>query len=298
MPDHPKVETPPRSQLGSRPLLGIVLMTLSLFLLTLGDAATKWLGQSFPIGQVVCLRGVFILLPIAVVTWRTGVLASLRVNNPKDISLRAVLFIATATLISTSMILLPLADAAAILFAGPLFITALAPWMLGEVVGWRRWTAVTTGFVGVLIMLRPTPNAIQLLALFPLAAALCSAFRDIVTRKISASESTNAIMFWSTISLIAAGSVTALFGWKMPTLSEFGLFAITGVIAGSANYMMIESYRAAEASVVSPFKYTAILWAVALGYVIWGDTPDAFILAGSVLVIGSGLYILYRETRR
>jgi drug/metabolite transporter (DMT)-like permease len=273
-------------------------MTLALFLLTLGDAMTKWLGQNYPVGQIICLRGVFMLLPIAIMTARSGGIASLRVNKPTDIALRSVLFIGTTALIATSMILLPLADAAAILFAGPLFITAIAPWILNEIVGWRRWTAVTVGFVGVLIMLRPTPEAIQILALIPLAAALCSAFRDVVTRKISPTESTNAIMFWSTLALITVSALSAPFGWVAPSISELGLFATSGVLVGIAHYMMIESYRAADASVVSPFKYTAILWAVALGYIIWDDKPDAFILIGSFLVIGSGLYILYRETRR
>ncbi|MGY8937771.1 MAG: DMT family transporter [Alphaproteobacteria bacterium] len=273
-------------------------MTLALFLLTLGDAMTKWLGQNYPVGQIICLRGVFMLLPIAIMTARSGGIASLRVNKPTDIALRSVLFIGTTALIATSMILLPLADAAAILFAGPLFITAIAPWILNEIVGWRRWTAVTVGFVGVLIMLRPTPEAIQILALIPLTAALCSAFRDVVTRKISPTESTNAIMFWSTLALITVSALSAPFGWVAPSISELGLFATSGVLVGIAHYMMIESYRAADASVVSPFKYTAILWAVALGYIIWDDKPDAFILIGSFLVIGSGLYILYRETRR
>ena len=259
---------------------------------------TKWLGQNYPVGQIICLRGVFMLLPIAIMTARSGGIASLRVNKPTDIALRSVLFIGTTALIATSMILLPLADAAAILFAGPLFITAIAPWILNEIVGWRRWTAVTVGFVGVLIMLRPTPEAIQILALIPLAAALCSAFRDVVTRKISPTESTNAIMFWSTLALITVSALSAPFGWVAPSISELGLFATSGVLVGIAHYMMIESYRAADASVVSPFKYTAILWAVALGYIIWDDKPDAFILIGSFLVIGSGLYILYRETRR
>ena len=259
---------------------------------------TKWLGQNYPVGQIICLRGVFMLLPIAIMTARSGGIASLRVNKPTDIALRSVLFIGTTALIATSMILLPLADAAAILFAGPLFITAIAPWILNEIVGWRRWTAVTVGFVGVLIMWRPTPEAIQILALIPLTAALCSAFRDVVTRKISPTESTNAIMFWSTLALITVSALSAPFGWVAPSISELGLFATSGVLVGIAHYMMIESYRAADASVVSPFKYTAILWAVALGYIIWDDKPDAFILIGSFLVIGSGLYILYRETRR
>ena len=282
----------------TRPVLGIVLMTLALFLLTVSDAMTKTLGAKFDVTQILCLRAVFMMVPIAVMTTRTGGLESLRVNRARDILLRVILFLLTTVLIATSMILLPLADAAATLFAGPLFITALAPWLLGETVGWRRWAAVIVGFVGVLIMLRPTPETIQPLALIAVAAALSSAFRDVITRKISATETTNAIMFWSTLALFIAGGARAIFVWVQPTLMDMVLFALSGLLIGGANYMMIESYRAAEASLVSPFKYTAILWAVALGYFFWGDTPDAFILSGSVLVIGSGLYILFRETKR
>jgi drug/metabolite transporter (DMT)-like permease len=282
----------------TRPVLGIVLMTLALFLLTVSDAMTKTLGAKFDVTQILCLRAVFMMVPIAVMTTRTGGLESLRVNRARDILLRVILFLLTTVLIATSMILLPLADAAATLFAGPLFITALAPWLLGETVGWRRWAAVIVGFVGVLIMLRPTPETIQPLALIAVAAALSSAFRDVITRKISATETTNAIMFWSTLALFIAGGARAIFVWVQPTLMDMVLFALSGLLIGGAHYMMIESYRAAEASLVSPFKYTAILWAVALGYFFWGDTPDAFILSGSVLVIGSGLYILFRETKR
>ena len=282
----------------TRPVLGIVLMTLALFLLTVSDAMTKTLGAKFDVTQILCLRAVFMMVPIAVMTTRTGGLESLRVNRARGILLRVILFLLTTVLIATSMILLPLADAAATLFAGPLFITALAPWLLGETVGWRRWAAVIVGFVGVLIMLRPTPETIQPLALIAVAAALSSAFRDVITRKISATETTNAIMFWSTLALFIAGGARAIFVWVQPTLMDMVLFALSGLLIGGAHYMMIESYRAAEASLVSPFKYTAILGAVALGYYFWGDTPDAFILSGSVLVIGSGLYILFRETKR
>ncbi|MBL4720209.1 MAG: DMT family transporter [Alphaproteobacteria bacterium] len=273
-------------------------MTLALFLLTVSDAMTKTLGEKFEVSQILCLRAVFMMVPIAIMTARTGGFQSLRVNRVRDILLRVVLFILTTVLIATSMILLPLADAAATLFAGPLFITALAPWLLGETVGWRRWAAVIVGFVGVLIMLRPTPETLQPLSLIALAAALSSAFRDVITRRISATETTNAIMFWSTLALIGAGAATSFWDWEPATIIDMIWFALSGFLIGSAHYMMIESYRAAEASVVSPLKYTAILWAVALGYFIWGDTPDAFILSGSVLVVSSGLFILYRETRR
>jgi drug/metabolite transporter (DMT)-like permease len=279
-------------------LRGITYMVLALLLLTLGDAATKWLGGKLPVWQIVCLRGLFIFVPVAIVTARTGGLRTLRVNDMRGLATRIFYYIGSTTLIATSMILLPLADAATLLFAGPLFVTALATPMLGEHIGWRRWAAVIFGFVGVIIMLRPTPDAIQPLAAVPVLAALFSSLRDITTRRISATESTNAIMVWSTLSLVIAGLLTIPLGWVAIDWFDLGLLALAGTLGGIAHILMVESFRVAEAALVSPFKYSAVVWAVTLGYVIWGTVPDRFILVGGSFVIASGLYILHRETRR
>ncbi|MDA0664312.1 MAG: DMT family transporter [Proteobacteria bacterium] len=279
-------------------LRGIAYMVLALLLLTLADAATKWLGDTLPVWQIVCLRAVFIFIPVGILVARTGGLASLRVHDRRGLALRVFYYIGSTTLIATSMILLPLADAATLLFAGPLFVTALAPIMLGEHIGWRRWVAVLVGFVGVVIMMRPTPEAMQPLALVPILAALFSTFRDIVTRRISATESTNAIMVWSTLGLVIAGLATIPFGWVAVGWVDLALLALAGILGGIAHILMVEAFRVAEAALVSPFKYSAVIWAVALGYFIWGTVPDQFILVGGSFVIASGLYILHRETRR
>jgi len=286
------------SPASASPLRGIAYMVLALLLLTLSDAATKWLGASLPVGQIIGLRAVFIFIPTLLIVRRSGGLATLRVYDMRGVAMRAVLYVGSTALIATAMILLPLADAETMLFAGPLFVTALATPMLGERVGWRRWAAVATGFAGVVIMLRPTPDAIQPLAIVPLVGALFSALRDITTRRIAATETTNAIMFWSATALLVGGTLTAPFGWAPLRAVDVALLAASGTLVGLAHYFMIEAYRQAEAAVVSPFKYTAIVWAVLLGYLVWGTAPDAFILAGGALVIASGLYILHRETRR
>ncbi len=283
---------------STEPFKGIALMVLALFLLTLSDATTKWLGAAYPVGEIVCIRTGFAMLPVVVMVARSGGLASIRVNDAKGQAIRAMLYVVSTVLIASSMILLPLADAASLLFAGPLFIAALSMPMLREPVGWQRWCAVIVGFLGVLIMLRPTPAAIQPLALLPLAAALCSALRDIVTRRIAFTETSNAIMFWGTLALILASALVAPFGWRTPDWTDVGLMALAGILVGTAHYMMIGAYRYAEAALVSPFKYTAILWAATLGYVIWGDIPDLFIITGGALVIASGLYILRHEATR
>lgn len=286
----------PSRETGS-PVRGIAYMALAMLLLTTGDALTKWVGSHLPVGQVVFFRALFIFIPTFAIVFTSGGLKTLRVRDRRGMSVRAVFYILATAGISTSMILLPLADAVALLFAGPLFVTALATPMLGEHVGWRRWTAVCAGFLGVLIMLRPTPDAVQLLAVVPIVAALFSALRDVTTRRISATESSNAIMFWSNALLLAAAGATAAFGWKPMSFADLWQLAAMGIIVGVAHWVMIEAYRLGEAALVSPFKYTGIVWGALFGYLVWGTVPDNFILSGGALVIASGLYILHRETR-
>ena len=176
---------------------------------------------------------------------------------------------------------MPLADAIAFTFTGPLIVAALAPFVLGEQVGWRRWCAILVGFAGVIVMARPTPDAFQWAAFVALGAAFFGAMRDMVTRRISAEESSDLILFYSTL----------------PDMTDWSLFALLGILNGAAHYMIIEAHRWAQASVIAPFRYTVLVWACVLGFVIWGDVPDIWLLGGAALVVGSGLYILYRETR-
>ena len=280
------------------PAKGILLMLLSLLMLTCSDAATKWLGAAYPAGEIICLRAVFSLLPILLMVAISGGLETLRIVDGKGQAWRAFYFAAGSSLIAISMIVLPIADAAAILYAGPLIITALAVPLLNERVGWRRWTAIAIGFGGVVIMLRPTPSDIQWLGLLPLAAAFFSSMRDIWARRLSRSESTTSMMFWSALATIGLGGITLPFAWVTPTALDWALTAASGLFIGVAHYFMIEAYRISEAAVVAPFKYSGIIWAVFFGYIIWGDIPDAFIITGGMMVIASGLYILHRETKR
>ena len=272
-------------------------MALAMLLLTIGDAMTKWVGGRLPVGQIIFFRALFIFIPTFFFIFTSGGSASIKVVDRRGVGLRALFYLSATAAIATSMVLLPLADAVALLFAGPLFVTALAIPMLGEHIGWRRWAAVLTGFAGVLIMLRPTPDAIHLLAIVPIFAALLSALRDVTTRGISATESSNAIMFWSNVALVIVSAGSAPFGWEPMTVTDFWQLALMGMLVGVAHYLMIEAFRVAEAAAISPLKYTGIVWAALLGYFFWGTVPDEFILSGGALVIASGLYILHRETR-
>lgn len=285
------------------PIKGIALMVLAMFLFVISDSSTKWLGVSYPVGQIVCIRNLFVLLLVAVLVWRDGGLATLRVADPRALGLRVFFHVGTTALIASSVILLPLADAEMLLFAAALFIALLAGPVLGERVGWRRMTAVVAGFAGVIVMLRPTPGLIQPLALMGVAAALFAALRDLWTRKVTMTESTSAIMVWSELGIVAAGGLTLFLAgtplaWAPLTAGDLLLLAATGVVFGFAQFTLLLAYSVAPAATVSPFRYTAAIWAVLFGFGLWGEVPDGFIVAGATIVIASGLYLLHRETRR
>ncbi len=272
-------------------------MILGCAFLMMSDAVSKWLSQTYPVGQIMCLRNVFVLIPILIVVWRGGRFGDLRIGSWGGQFLRGGLHVVSAALFVTSVSLLPLADVHAVGFAGPIFIAALSPFLLKEPVGWRRWTAILIGFAGVLVMLRPSGAGFHYLGLIPVAAALSAALRDITTRHLSRNETSVSMLLFSSSMVIVGGLFTAPFGWQALTLESTALFALNGLVNGSAHFLIIESYRNAEAPVVAPFKYSMLLWATLFGFLIWNQLPDGWIIGGAVPLIGSGLYIFYREQR-
>ena len=281
------------------PVSAIAFMIGGLALLTLNDAVAKWLSTSYPIGEIIALRSLWAVVILGAILWLRGGPSAFKPTRFRNQFMRGGCFIASSFLIITALSLLPLADVTAILFVSPLFIVALAGPLLGERVGLKRWMAAIIGFLGVLIIAKPTPGAFQWAACVAVAAAAASASRDIVTRRISAVEPSDLVTFYSMVIAGVAGSLTVLMSsWRWPTGFDFWIFVLLAALNGGAHFMMIESYRRAEASVVAPFRYTSLVWAILFGYVLWGDTPDMWLIAGSALVIGSGLYLFRHETRR
>lgn len=282
---------------SSAPAKAILLMVAASLVLTVNDAIAKWLTGHYPIGQLMFVRGAMVV----VLTW-LWVMARrkpglLRVSNWPGQLGRGMLMAISTFLFVTSLSLLPIADAIAISFAGPIFATMLAALLLKEPVGWRRWTAIGVGFLGVLIMVRPAPEIFRLAALIPVAAAFVGAFRDIMTRSMStAGESTEATLVVSTLVVSAMGLLTLPWGWAPVGWFHLGLFAASAVLVGIAQACMIEAFRWGEVGLVGPFKYSSLVWAVLLGFFVWGDLPGPWTLAGSAILIGSGLYIWRRET--
>ena len=249
-------------------------------------------------GELLFVRGLFVCPWILLLAYRAGGLHMLRIKSVKGQALRACCVIASSFLFVNGLRFLPLADAIAVTFTGPLFITAMAPLVLGEHVGWRRWLAVLAGFAGVLFMVRPGGDAMQWAVLLPLGATLCGGVRDLITRRISQTETSVAVLFVTTMVVILAGLTTAPFGWSPVRAGDLWTFACSGVLIAGAHYLMIEAFRQGEAALVAPFKYTAMVWAVLFGFVFFGDLPDGWTLLGAAAVVLAGLYIMRRETLR
>lgn len=287
------------SPAASNTLRAILSMIAGGGALTVSDAATKWLTASFPIGEILFVRALVVAVLIALIVRRTDSFEGLRVHRWSNVGARSLLAVASTFLIVSSLARLPLNEVIAILFVGPLFVALLAPLLLGERVSVHRWLAVLVGFTGMLIMVRPGSAAFQFAALLPVAAAFVAATRDIVTRRVSAAESSTAILFYSMVALTLVGLATAPFGWRAMGGGDLAIAVFTGVMFGLGHYFIIEALRYGEASVVSPYRYANLLWAALLGFLLWGEIPSIWVLAGTPLVVGSGLYILlYERSRR
>ncbi len=279
-----------------KPFRGIMFMIIGAALLTANDSLLKWLTSGYPIGQIIFQRGLFVLIPISILVWRAGSLSVLIMQNYREHLLRSSLMIVGTFLFVTGLRFLPIADAIAIAFAGPLFITVLATPMLGETVGWRRWLGVCIGFLGVLIICKPGGEVFQWASLFPLTASLAGAFRDILTRKMSVSETSESLLFYSTVAILLSGLGSFPFvEWHPVATGDWLLFLFTGILVGGAHFLMIEAFRNCEAALVAPFKYTSVIWAFVFGYLFFGDIPEITTLFGGFIVILSGIYILQRE---
>jgi drug/metabolite transporter (DMT)-like permease len=235
-------------------------------------------------------------VPVLVVSLRRGGVARLRTRRLPLHVLRGLLGALGGLCGFYAYSQLPLADAYAIVFTTPLLITALSFPVLGEPVGWRRWSAVGVGFIGVLIMLQPGVAPIGLGALGAFAGACLSALSILLVRKLGTTESTASIALYSNLTVAPLIGLLLPFGGIVPSLLDFCLMAAAGLIGGIALMVLIAAYRSAPAALVAPFQYSQMMWAILIGFAIWGDIPEPAKLLGAAVVAASGLFILYRET--
>jgi len=265
--------------------------------LTVNDAMAKYLTQSYPVGQVMALRGISILVLLCSFLIIKNKIALLKVNSWKNHLARAGAMTGSTFCFITGLSLMPIADAISIAFAAPIITTILGIFFLNERVGWQRWCAIGCGFWGVIIIVQPTGDAFKLAALAPLGAAAFGAVRDVVTRNISTSENSISILFTSMLMITMAGFMTYPLGWEMIAIEHVWIFIASSILVGLAQYLMIEAFRLGEVALISPFKYSSLLWAILIGVFVWGDLPNSSVLIGAVFLILSGIYLLRNEVK-
>ena len=279
---------------GSSALAGIGLMSLGVLLFCVNDAIGKWLVATYPVGEFLAIRSGATLLVLAPFIWRVGRGVFLDAPRPGLQLLRLALGTTEVALFFLAVVYLPLADATAFYLAGPIYVTALSALLFGEKVGWRRWLAVLAGCAGVLIALRPSAAALTWPALIALTGSIAFALLMIVTRLLR--DTHDIVLMTSQMTgTFALGAAATPFAWVTPSAFDLTFLIAIGVISIGAQFSINRSLKLAPASVVVPYQYSMLLWAILFGYVGFGDVPDRFMLAGSAVIVAAGLYIFHRE---
>ncbi|MHA1567501.1 MAG: DMT family transporter [Alphaproteobacteria bacterium] len=277
---------------------GIVFMALAISLFAMQNAMVKWLAADYGTVQIIFFRHAVALLPIGIFLWRAGGLPLLHTSRRRAHIVRSLLGLVATAAIFYSFGQMPLANATAIAFTVPIFITALSVPLLGEQVGWRRWSAVFVGFAGIMIVLQPGPDMLDPAALILIGGCLVVAYTMILSRQMSRTEHTATISGYVTIIGVAATAIILPFTWITPVGIDWLIFGGIGLLGGVGFMLVTQAYRVSQAAVVAPFEYIHILWAIVLGYFVWGEIPDTNVAIGALVVIASGLYIVHRETVR
>jgi len=273
-------------------------MITGTLLLTLQDAVSKWLIQDYSVGEILFYRGLWAYVPIALFAWRGGGWRLLCSARPQANFVRACLNSGAGLAVISAYAFMPLATAMAIMFASPLLVTALSVPLLGEPVGRWRWFAVILGFVGVVLILQPKHGAWEWVLLLPLLAAVFIAMRDVMTRKIGAVDDPTTILFYTVSVSVLFGAIWMLaFGWSWPSPSAWAVFAGLGLLNGVAHFATIKAFTLARAATLMPLRYLSLVWAGLIGFIVWGDVPTTLAFVGAVLVMASGLVIVFRERR-
>jgi drug/metabolite transporter (DMT)-like permease len=297
-------EEPGEKERGVSPIKGIALKIAATFVFVVMGVLVKWLGETVPTGQVVFARSFFAFLPLFLfLAWRREFVASFRVTRPGLHALRVVAGSCGMLFSFAALIFIPLTDQVAIGYAMPIFAVIFAAFILGEAVRVYRWSAVAVGLVGVAVILWPHLAAMAARvadeaatgAALALAAAVASALATICVRLLTKTESTGSIIIYFTIGTTILGLLTLPIGWVMPSALEAAALIAVGVLGGCGQILHTLSYRHGDASLIAPFEYASLLWAVALGFLIFGDAPTVNVLVGAAIVVAAGLFVIWRE---
>jgi drug/metabolite transporter (DMT)-like permease len=277
---------------------GALLMSLAMASFNFNDAMIKLVTGDLTTGQIMFVRGVMTSTLILAVAWRMGALRPVSLLLDRWIILRTAGEIVGAVTYVYALSMIPLPNAAAILQALPLAVTMGAALFLHEQVGWRRWLAILVGFLGVMVIIRPGAEGFSSASLLVVGSVVGAATRDLATKKINPAVPSLMISLIAAISITVVGAlmIGATGTWKPVSTNHFLIMAFGSVMLFAGYQTIIMAMRTGEISFIAPFRYTSLLWAIALGILLIGEMPDRFMLIGSAIVVAAGLYAFYRET--
>ena len=278
---------------------GIVCMVGAMGCFVTNDALVKFASQSMPSAQLIFIRGFMSVLLVLAVAHALGATARMRESTRGWVAVRALVDAIATMLYLGSLFHLPIGNATAINLAAPLFMTMFAALFMAERVRGARWLAVGAGFLGVLLVIQPRAEGFNAWALVCLLGTLFHAARDLMTRRIHPGIPSILITLSTAVAVtVVSGLSSLLQGWQPFGLFEFGLLSLASVFLTGGYYFIINSMRHGEMTLVAPFRYSGLLFALVLGYAVWGEVPNTLAWFGIALLIASGLYVLVSEKRR
>ena len=288
-----------------RPVLGVSLKIASAIVLTVMLVLIKIVGDRIPVGEIVFARTFFGMMPIVALSAIRGELADAFVTKrPFGHALRSVIGLTAMVSWFAALTMLPLPDATAITYCAPLITVIFAAIFLGETVRIYRWGAVVVGFVGVIIILSPHlsfgnvgDTTARNGAILSFVAAIGMAGAMTMVRKLTETERTGAIVLYFSATGALFSLATLPFGWVMPSTEDAILLVSIGLVGGIGQILLTQSYRLADASTIAPFDYTSIIWAMLLGWIVFGEAPEMPVYIGSAILVVAGLFVIYREHR-
>jgi Permeases of the drug/metabolite transporter (DMT) superfamily len=278
-------------------LRGALFMSIAMAGFTINDTLMKSVSASMNMGQAMLLRGIFATALLLLLAARENVPMRPGMLMQKHVLIRTVGEVGATVTFLLALFQLPLAIVTAVLQALPLGVTLGAALIFSEPVGWRRWGAIIAGFLGILIIVRPGFEGFSAWSLCALASVVFCVIRDLATRRIPRAVPTSLVSTATSVSVTLCGAllVQPFGGWTPVTLSDTAPLAAGAIALVFGYQFIIAAMREGDISFIAPFRYTGLLWAIILGYIVFGDVPDAAMLVGGAVVVASGLYALYRE---
>ncbi|MCE8007034.1 DMT family transporter [Aestuariivita sp.] len=278
---------------------GALLMMASMAAFTINDTFVKLVGQTIPLFQLLTLRAILATLLLLILARALG---RLRFSMPradrKLVAWRCLAEIAAAYFFLSALLAMPLANVTAILQVLPLTVTLGAALFFREQVGWRRMIAICVGFAGMVLIVRPGTDGFTQHSLFALAAVASVTVRDLVTRRMSAEVSSMTVTVITSASILVFAALASLtIDWQPVNMREGALIAASSLFIMGGYAFSVMVMRVGEVSAVAPFRYTGLLWALLLGWLVFGDWPDGITMLGGAIVVASGIFTLYRERR-